>query len=475
MNRQNKYYSLSTKICLSFVLLSILIFSVTTISLYFILKYYIYQSSSSFLENEVSLVTNIIQKHPHDTNALRQEIIWEPKINDNKFMIRIIDHQGNVLIQTKDIEQIIPNQYLVANKKVLLAFDKTLMVKSIHGKRYYRLLYESINNPSAKKTNSPTPIMVAVDVSREYRVLNHYKNYLILIFVFGVLISWLLAYFVSRWLVKPVRKLADKITDMSIENMDEKVTFYAGSKEVNILIQEFNDMLERISKSYQQIRNFTSDVAHELRTPINNMMLACEDYFSTKKNQETNPDDIIELTIDECKHVAKIIEQLLFIVKADAMKVELLKTNINIFEEIKKLTDYFSVLASKYKIQFQINGNKDIYASVDKMLFLRAISNLITNAIKYTNPGGRIKLNFFRQNNDICIEVQDTGIGIAENDIEFIFDRFYRADQSRNKQTGGYGLGLSIVKSIMDLHNGQVTVASQLNVGTVFTLQFACS
>ncbi|HLD16167.1 MAG TPA: heavy metal sensor histidine kinase [Coxiellaceae bacterium] len=464
MKKNGNYYSLSTKVAISFSLLSSFIFSVSILALYFTLEYYIYHNNTNFLNNEINIIENIFKQHPDDASALKQEIIWEPGLSGSHYMARIFKSNGEVFLETPGMKKIMP----AANINELLTQNHSLLrapLKANH--KYYRMMVKrlAINDKEEKFI----VIQVAADITHEYHLLQFYKNYLLIMLAVGIILSSLLSYWMAQWLLKPLRQFIDKITTQSIDTLDKQIIIHPNSDEMHRLLTEFNGMLERIHREYQKIQRFSSDVAHELRTPLNNLLLIAEDYLATTSHQE-NSREIFHSIIDESNRLSKIIDQLLFITQADAMKVTLKKTTFPASEEIKKLIEYFGILAETNHIQLNVAGEATLVA--DRTLFSQALSNLLSNAIKYSPSGSVIEITIHSTKTGVHITVCDSGVGISATQLPYIFDRFYRVDESRNTSTGGYGLGLSIVKSIMDIHDGEIRVESELGKGSRFTLLF---
>lgn len=266
-----------------------------------------------------------------------------------------------------------------------------------------------------------------------------------------------------------MREFENKIEQITANSLDERIDLKEWPKELKSFGNKFNTMLDRIETSFIQISQFSSDIAHELRTPITNLLGITEIELSKKQCSDDNK-IMLEKYMYEFQHLSKLIENLLFLARSDHGQLVLKKEIVNAREEILKIFDYYQAVADENNIELSCNGNANI--SVDFLLFKRAINNLISNALKYTKANGKIEINVKADDQGVNISVIDTGEGIPAEHLHRIFDRFYRVDQSRSSHSGGIGLGLAIVKSIIDLHQGKISVQSQLEIGTTVSINF---
>jgi len=235
------------------------------------------------------------------------------------------------------------------------------------------------------------------------------------------------------------------------------------------LSNKFNTMLDRLQISFNRVEQFSSDISHELRNPLNNLIGSTELVLS-KTSCVNEYQTVLESNMEEYQHLKKLIDRLLFLAKSDSGAVVVSKTEINVADEISKIVEYYQDLVDEKNITLSIEGSS-VSINADPILFKQVINNLLLNAIKYSKSGGSIIFGFEKSsNNTLCIKVKDSGIGIDEQHLPYIFERFYRVDGSRAAMTGGVGLGLAICKSIIELHDGQINVDSQLGKGSTFTI-----
>jgi two-component system heavy metal sensor histidine kinase CusS len=229
--------------------------------------------------------------------------------------------------------------------------------------------------------------------------------------------------------------------------------------------------LDRLEESFERISRFTADIAHDLRTPVNNIRGEAEVALARARTADEYR-DVLESSLEEAVRLSELIGDLLFLARAESPLTELHRENVNISELLTTVRDYYEASATDAGISLAVNERAEpLNAELDRSLMLRAVSNLVSNAIAHTPPGGTVTLAAKNEDDAIRIEVFDTGVGIPAEAIPRVFDRFFRVDPSRSKISGGTGLGLAIVQSILALHGGGVEITSQFGHGTRVTLR----
>jgi two-component system heavy metal sensor histidine kinase CusS len=230
-------------------------------------------------------------------------------------------------------------------------------------------------------------------------------------------------------------------------------------------------MLERLEESFERISRFTADIAHDLRTPVNNIRGEAEVALARSRTADEYR-EVLESSLEEAVRLSELIGDLLFLARAEGPLTELHRECVNIGELLTTVRDYYEASAAGAGISLVVNERAEpLNAELDRSLMLRAVSNLVSNAIAHTPPGGTVTLAATNEGAAIRIEVSDTGAGIPAEALPSVFDRFFRVDPSRSKSSGGSGMGLAIVQSIMTLHGGRAEIASQFGRGTRVTLR----
>lgn len=282
----------------------------------------------------------------------------------------------------------------------------------------------------------------------------------LLIGSFGAIIF---GYMIARKGLSRLRELEDKMDSITAESLDDRILPDEWPSELRNLAFRFNEMLNRIQASFQQLSQFSSDIAHELRTPIHNLKNMAE--AALLKNQSAEDyRRVLESSMDEYQNLSKLVENMLFIARSDHKQIALQRERIAVQKEIAHVFEYYQAIADERQIQLSCIGSAEL--SVDLILFKRVLVNILSNALRHSLDYGKIVVHIESMMNFVKIAIEDSGSGIPPEHLDKLFNRFYRTDASRTLHSGGNGLGLAIVKSIIDLHQGSISIESQINIGT---------
>jgi heavy metal sensor kinase len=295
-------------------------------------------------------------------------------------------------------------------------------------------------------------------------------NALFYILIFGIPLAVILASGVGWFLAKKALSPVDIVTGLArkIEagRLNERLDVSGPKDELGRLAKTFNDMIARLELSFKQMKQFTADASHELKTPLTILKGEMEIALRTEKTIE-GLQGIIKSSLEEIDKMIAIVKSLLNLAKFDS-RVRLPKDNINLDRIIEERFNQTLPMAKDKGIDMFVTKKENVMITGDKLGIGQLLFNLIYNAIKYTLQGGRIEISLEQTDNWAIIKVVDTGIGIAEEDLPHIFDRFYRVDKARTTGAGGVGLGLSICKEIAEVHSGKIEVESEAGKGSVF-------
>lgn len=286
-----------------------------------------------------------------------------------------------------------------------------------------------------------------------------------------VILSTVIGYFITKKAFLPVKKIQETAQNITESNeLSLRIGLPKGRDEIAKLANTIDEMLERLDKSFQKEKQFTSDASHELRTPVT-VILAESEYILKHGEDMEEARESMEIINRQAEKISGLINQLLFFSRADRGDLKLKLEKVNIVKTIEELKNDNSIEAEKRNITITYENNlKNYEYIVDKIMFIRAVQNIIQNAINYGKENGKIEIESFEKNEYFAIKVKDDGIGIAKENLQKIWDRFYQVDESRT--TKSMGLGLSMVKLIVEKHEGYVEVESELGKGTAFTLYF---
>lgn len=319
--------------------------------------------------------------------------------------------------------------------------------------------------PKAAPANGVT-LRGALDVSDDDEILEHYRTKLFGVVLGTIVLSALLGWFLARRGLMPLRVMSSQIAQMHPDRLQNRLAQSEWPAELNVLAATFDELLERIARSFEQLARFSSDLAHEFRSPINNLVAAA----SVTLGRARTPAEYqttLEVVVEEGGRLSRMVTSMLFLARADNAKQVVHMEAVSTGTEFAKLVDFFEIVAEEHGVTLAVHG--DLVLSADPMLLRQALSNLLANALRHTPRGGRIALAAEDRDGAVALSVSDNGCGIPQEHLPLIFDRFYRVDASRSN-TDSTGLGLSVVRSIAELHGGTVAVTSTPDVGTTFTL-----
>ncbi len=273
------------------------------------------------------------------------------------------------------------------------------------------------------------------------------------------LVNTMFSYKISKHSLKPVDDMIKEVKEISINDLNKRLDVSGVNNEFKDLAKTFNEMVSEIQVSMEKQNRFISDASHELRTPISVIQGYANLLSRWGKEDEEVLIESIEAIKDESNNMKKLIESLLFLARGEKNNNVIIKEDFNLKNLVDEIVKESIMIDDKHNI-FTKN-NEDVIINADKNLIKEAIRVFVDNSIKYTQEGGNIKINSFKSNKKVFISIEDNGIGIPKDDLERIFDRFYRVDKSRNKEINGFGLGLSIAKYIIDTHNGNIKIYSK--------------
>lgn len=315
--------------------------------------------------------------------------------------------------------------------------------------------------PLEMQAVSTEPAVAAISTLQEANT--GFRQEILLAFLFVDIVGILLTYFVAGRALQPLTKLSAKMTQMDENNWNCAMTEPDTHDEIGQVSESFRHLMERLQESFQAQKHFAANAAHELKTPLAVMKSAIQVLHLEEKPSAEEYEETLQLCLDTTEQLSQMVEELLVISNpAEEAKEEisLKKMSEEIFQK------YAAQIREKDLVVWQQIQQDTWYTHPVLMRFL--LENLLSNAVKYNQQGGSIRLTAEIKENQLHLEVADTGIGISPEHLPHIFACFYRADPSRNKEIAGNGLGLSIVKTAVEKMRGEITVESQKGKGTCF-------
>jgi len=365
--------------------------------------------------------------------------------------------------------------------------DKNILYASIDEIEKIKFIGKLDQTQIIRETNSSVMILSReISINQETYYLQTEKNYHVQIISLkilagilfaadgiGIIFILLLGSRISRRMLNPIEKMTDTVKAITIQDLSARLDISGSQDELRELAETFNEMINRIQESYERQNRFVSDASHELRTPIS----VIQGYVNLLDRWGKNDSKVLEESIiaikDESENMKDLIEKLLFLARSDKARQKVEKQEFWLNELVEEVINETQLIDSRHHVKNEFN--EKILFFGDRKLLKQTMRIFMDNSVKFTPEGGTIQLNTFLKKKHLLLVIEDTGVGIPKDDLPFIFDRFYRSDKSRTKQTGGYGLGLSIAKWIIERHDGRIEVQSTVQVGTKFTIYLPVS
>lgn len=328
--------------------------------------------------------------------------------------------------------------------------------------------------------NQPVRILVAVDTIHHAQFMADFQKTLAIYMILATLASGLLGWLAARRALAPLRAMKTRAAAVTAHKLDERMPVDAVPVEMADLAASLNEMLARLQLDFNRLSEFSSDLAHELRTPISNLMTQTQVALSQRRPPDEYR-DILASNAEELQRMARMVSDMLFLAKAEHGLALASRESFNVAGEVQALFDFYEALAEEKAVHLKLRGEGRVNAdqiaaeriTADRLMFRRALSNLISNALRYTPAGGQVLVEIAQAPEATTVSVENTGADINPELLPRLFDRFFRAEKSRNHpESDGAGLGLSITRAIAQAHGGQVAVTSA-GGKTRFSISFA--
>jgi len=433
---------------------------------------FLYRALSESLDHEndhllsenLENLTAYMKKNPNDVEDLKQFVGETPKwYRTVSFWTRIMDGDL-VLTETPGMSNSLPSTFVSAASKK----EKNFTILSLEGQPF-RVLLTQVEWPGY--VHPTINVQMGLDLGADEKILKRFRKRLFIALGFSLFACALVGWWMAHRGIRPVKKIAETTARISSSTLYERLDRSGLPSELSDLAATFNGMLDRLEDSFDRLSRFSSDIAHELRTPLQNLRGEAEVVLS-KERGPGEYQDLLGSSLEEYHRLSNLIDSLLFLARAENPETQIQREDLDLKKELDLLQDFYGPSAGEWGLALRVEAVEGLRVNLDRSLFQRAVGNLVENALKHTPPGGKILLKASDADGTLCVEVSDTGRGIPPEQLSRVFDRFYRVDPSRSSSSGGTGLGLSIVKSIMELHGGTVKIQSEPAKGTTVILLF---
>jgi two-component system heavy metal sensor histidine kinase CusS len=414
----------------------------------------------------VHVLRAVLLQRPGDWEAVRREAEEEFENRQHtQVYIRLLDGGGQVRVETPGMDPVLPPTVF---GPPTAAPGGGSDFRSSGGKSFRVLAARVVDETTGQ---SPGVIQVGMDRTREVELLAEYRKNLWAVLGAALLVCTVVGYQIARRGIRPVHVVTETARRIHATNLGERIEADGLPAELLALADTFNQMLDRLERSFARLSQFSADIAHELRTPVNNLRGGIEVALAKPRTIEEYR-DVLGSNLEECGRLTRIIDSLLFLARAENPPKQIAKENFDVGVELTTVCEFFEAAASEKGVELAVAVPTGVRADLNRPLFQRAVCNLVANAVAHTPPGGSVTLAASNDDISTKVAVTDTGCGIPAVHLPHVFDRFYRADQVRSSATGNVGLGLAIVRSIVELHGGVVQIASEVGRGTRVTMSF---
>lgn len=419
------------------------------------------QSQCNILANQLIDIDFLIDSSTDNLNA---EIDQLANVYEGRIMI--IDRNYKIIKDTYTIEQ---GKYMVSENIFEVMYGD--LEKQINNIDDYTEIIMPIEDISDKNVRTIKGIIIATvsmsDVANTNEYLHQQGNTL---FVLFLVISFVIALIVASLSVASLSNINNQLKVMNeaqLKEIDVKGTY----SEMEDIVDNFNVIINKIQKLEDSRQEFVSNVSHELKTPITSMKVLADSLLLQEGVPAEMYREFMTDIADEIDRENQIINDLLTLVKTDQKSAGLNIEPVNLNDMLELLLKRLSPIAEERSIEIIYESVREVVAEIDDVKITLALSNLIENAIKYNIDGGWVNVNLDADHKFFYVKVSDSGVGIPEDCQDQVFERFYRVDKARSRDTGGTGLGLSITRNVILLHKGAIKVFSEVGKGTIFTVR----
>jgi heavy metal sensor kinase len=432
--------------------------------LYFRLKHQLIKETDRILHDEARELSRILVQ---DREGLDVLVNFENTVNARTYYpiyFRILNTDGSLRYVSRNFEEIGHKDSDSVISAVTKGKEYLEEVRPPGRRRTFRIF----TIPMVSEGRPNYVVQVATHTRFVRKSLSYFKGNLLAAFpillVLGSLGGWVLA----RRSLAPVGYIASKARSITSNNLDQRLATRGTDDEMDHLIRTINEMIVRLESSFKRMAEFTADASHELKTPLCALKGEAEILLSRRRPFEEYQEGLAHF-IERIDQLNRMINDLILLSKFDSSQAELTMASLRLDLLVQDISNLFKILAEQKGVNLQVGRVQEVTIVGDKVRLQQLFTNLIDNAIKYTSEGS-IRINVEKDGENAVVQVVDTGIGIPREEQEKIFKRFYRVDKSRSKDSGGVGLGLSIVEWIAKAHQGRIEVNSELSRGSTFTV-----
>ncbi len=462
-------WSLAARLTAWYVGSAFLLILLATGFLYWALVTNLDREDDQLLRDKIHVLGTILREEAAAGTALEREVELETGAGRRvPVFLRVLSCEGKPVLETPGMSDRLPAHLFPDPGTGVGEPGPGREIETPAGQAYRVLAARIAAGP---EPGAPYLVQAALDRTYEEDLLASYRRDLAAVLGVALGLCALAGYRIARRCLRPVKDMAERVQGIQPATLNERLPVAGLPAELSVLAVRFNAMLDRLEDSFGRLARFSADIAHELRTPVNNLRGEVEVALGKPRSSEEYR-EVLGSSLEECGRLARIIDSLLFLARAENPQARVAGEPLDVAEELHTVRDFYEAAAAEKGVTLRVTAADGIVAPLDRTLLQRAVGNLVANALDHTPAGGVITLAAHQSGQQVAIEVADTGCGIPPEHLPHIFDRFYRVDQARTNASGRVGLGLAIVQSIAALHQGTVRIDSRPQQGTRVTLLF---
>ncbi|MBW6462982.1 MAG: cell wall metabolism sensor histidine kinase WalK [Firmicutes bacterium] len=459
-----RFYSIRFRLTTSFLVIILAVMVIISFFLYSILERYYIDNFTDNLERSGFLAADFVAGQlTGQVNSVRLSVLAENMSRQSQARVLFTDQQALVIGDSIRVGGLL-NQVLEHND-ITAALGGNVSSSISYSERIEQTVMH-MAVPVKEENNQITGVVfLSASLEEVYRTLNDIRRFLFFatVLAMGVVGGGSVA--LARRFTGPIEELTFAARRMAEGKLDQHLEVRSGD-EIGRLAEQFNLMAKRLDYYTTNLKKFAADVAHEVRTPLTTMSLLTK----ALKEHEMEPDQQREFIDDldnELERLVALVNDLLELSRLEKNQVELEEINLNNFINDLITDNQYRFAAAGLDLNSDLEGHALIIKAAPLQL-RQVLSNLLDNALNYTDPGGKVTVSLTREDAEAVVKVEDSGCGIPEEDLTYIFERFFRVDKARSREGGGTGLGLAIVSEIIAKHNGRVWVESEEGSGSRF-------
>jgi len=425
------------------------------------------ERSAQYISDEVREVLDLLSR-PDAEAALKNEMLLEQRNRTHVVhLLRVLDAEGRTLAEDPEMHRLLPASFFPAAALLDSAAYRGIKRRVPDGNTYELRAVRAVIRGFGGKGRV---VQIGMDVTRNNTFLMGLREVIAFAILFGMAITALIGAGIVRTSLRPLATITGYMEQVSARRLHERIGTKVWPPELASVADAFDAMLDRLEQSFDALSDYTGNLAHELRTPINSLMIEADIALMRTRTPEEYQ-KVIGSSMEEYERLSCIVDSLLFLARADNTAHLLRKHTVEVGKEVERICDFYMPVAADSGVRLSSSGQGTLL--LDRDLFDKAVGNLISNALQYTPAGGEVKVSV-RERDETVVEVavSDTGCGIDEEHLPRIFDRFYRGSSEQRRDPQGSGLGLAIVKAIVAMHEGTIEVESRVSQGTTVSLLF---